>query len=347
MQELTDIDTDTLVAGAETSRVRWADGCVNGTVMELWTIQGGGHIPFVWETEFTERILEWLEGVYWQALEVDTETELPEQSADVEAIEIGGDRPATLLLPADREGPLPLVLSLHGYGSDARGHDWYFRLGERVAQYGFALITPEGTVDADGNRFWNATDACCNFHGSDVDDVAYLQSLVDEARQSIDISRIFAVGYSNGGFMAYRLACDGFPGLTAIASLAGSSWGDEARCDAAPLVSVLQIHGDSDDSILYEGTLEYDSGYPGATEVLARWSERAGCLLDLIEELPRIDLDSWMSGDETTVQRVREGCSGGVTMELWRIEGAGHYPILADDFADRLLDWLLITSSGN
>ena len=61
----------------------------------------------------------------------------------------------------------------------------------RVAR-GFVLVAPDGTLDRTGQRFWNATDACCNFFGDSVDDVAYLHGLVREvaAAYHVDSRRI-------------------------------------------------------------------------------------------------------------------------------------------------------------
>ena len=337
------IDTDTAVDGAETSIVRFAEGCADGTVMELWTIEGGGHIPLVWGTDFTPGILKWLLERYG----VDV---LAEDSASTEVEErtIGGERTAQLLLPAERsDEPMPLVLSLHGYGGDSEGQDWYFGLPARVVEYGFALIVPQGTPDSSGNAFWNATDGCCNFYGSDVDDYRWLSELVAEAREIVEISGVYSVGYSNGGFMSYRVACDGLDGLVAIASLAGSSFGDPERCADASAVSVLQIHGTRDMQIPYEGTLEYEAGYPGAVELVTRWAERAGCDFDSAVALTNVDLEIAIAGAETSVQRVREGCSEGITIELWTIEGGDHFPDFQEDWPDRLLRWLFNESRAN
>lgn len=337
------IDTDTAVEGAETSIVRFTNGCAEGTVMELWTIKGGGHIPLVWGTDFTPGILKWLADRY------DLESVSGESpGASVETHTIGGQRSADLMLPTEPgEEPLPLVLSLHGYGGDAAAQDSYVRLSARVPGYRFALIVPQGTSDSEGHAFWNATDACCNFHGSEVDDYAWLNQLVLAAREIVDVSGVYVVGYSNGGFMAYRLACDGLDGLVAIASLAGSSFGDPGRCADASPVSVLQIHGTDDMQIPYDGTLEYEGGYPGAVELVARWAERAGCDVESAFEPGRLDLDESIDGAETTVRRIGEGCSDGITIELWTIEGADHFPSFQDDWPDRLLRWLFSESRAN
>ncbi len=330
--ELPPINTDTAVAGDETTIKRYQEGCVNRTVMELWTIEGGGHVPLVWDTDFTPGILDWIEDRYEQA---------KVSASEVQERVLGGERTARLQFPPGTEGEaIPLVLSLHGYSGEADAHDWYFGLSERILEYRFALITPQGTADSRGNAFWNATDGCCNFEGSDVDDSAWLRGLVAEAREIVDVSGVYVTGYSNGGFMAYRLACDGLDGLVAIASLAGSSFGDPERCaDAAP-ISILQIHGTADLDIPYDGTLQYVGGYPGAEELVERWAERAGCDLAQSTELPRVDLEDVLEGAETTVRQHREGCSDGITVELWTLEGADHYPFFTDDWPDHLLAWL-------
>ncbi|MYD55218.1 MAG: hypothetical protein F4W96_13075 [Chloroflexi bacterium] len=337
------IDTDAAVEGAETSIVRFANGCAQGTVMELWTIEGGGHIPLVWGTDFTPGILKWLADRY------DLESVSDEAAGSgVETHTIGGERSARLLLPRDRgDEPLPLVLSLHGYQGEAEAHDWYFGLSARILGWDFALITPQGTTDSRGYAFWNATDGCCSFTGSEVDDFAWLNQLVAEAREIVDLSDVYVVGYSNGGFMAYRLACDGLDGLVAIVSLAGSSFGDPERCEGAEPVSVLQIHGSDDLDIPYAGTLEYEGGYPGAVELINRWAERAGCDVASAAVMPNVDLEATIQGAETSVQQVRDGCADGITIELWTIEGADHFPSFRDDWPDRLLAWLFDESRAN
>lgn len=347
-EKLSPIDTDTAVDGAETARHRYAEGCADGVRVELWTIEGGGHIPLVWNTDFTTGILQWLAQVYG------IDVQLLEPSAPiegVETVEIGAERSARLLAPAERgDASIPLVLSLHGYSVEAQFHDWYFGLSERIVQYNFALITPQGTRDEAGNPFWNATGYCCDLYDSGVDDAAWLAELVAEARKEVNVSDVYVVGYSNGGFMAYRLACDGLEGLVAIASLAGSSHGDPADCEGAPPISVLQIHGTEDESIPYDGYRNPDGlewSLPSALDVTARWAERADCDSEAHELLENIDLDQRIDGAETSVRRIREGCTDGITVELWTLEGAGHFPEFQPDWPDRLLIWLLIESRTN
>ena len=263
---------------------------------------------------------------------------------------IGGSRPATLVLPArhDPQKPMPLLLALHGFSGYASMMDEFFGIPSHVNTKGFALILADGTPDDDGNRFWNATDLCCGRTETKPDDVAYLSALVEEAKTFAAIDRTYSMGYSNGGFMSYRLACESLPGLAGIASVAGSSFDDPARCDGATPVAVLQVHGDEDEVIKIDGGSNPDLGpgsHPAASVLVARWATRAGCDMPA-ESLPAIDISLFGGGAETTVTRYRDGCKPGVTVELWTVAGAGHVILIKDDFIDRIMDWLLAQGDG-
>ena len=267
-----------------------------------------------------------------------------EAVADRAPIQLGDDRPATLLLPSEADAPLPLVMLLHGYTMSSDSIDRFFGISARVESDRFALIVPDGTENADGDRFWNATPQCCDFARQQIDDVSYLSLLVAEARNHAEFDRLYLIGYSNGGYMSYRLACEGLTGLTALVSLAGSSFIESDRCLNPAPVSVLQIHGDRDLLVSYESK---PSQPPGAADLVLRWAERASCDTDIVVELDPIDLDGLVSGAETTVQRIHEGCVDGITVELWTMQGVGHVPRLTPAvFAERVLAWLLNDARG-
>ena len=150
-------------------------------------------------------------------------------------------------------GETPLIISLHGFGGDSAYQATYVPLHERVNTDRFALLLPNGSLNAEGNRFWNPTDECCDGGKSGEDDVAYLTELVANAREIKQFGPVYFFGYSNGGFMSHHMACKGLPGLRAVAALAGTSYVEDSSCDGAPPVSVLHIHGTEDSVILYDG----------------------------------------------------------------------------------------------
>src|SRR5581483_1904160 len=130
-------------------------------------------------------------------------------------------RPYNFRVPAgyDATKPTPLVVALHGYADWGAKIDGYFGLGTIVDAAGFLYAYPDGSVEPlSGNRFWNATDACCNLTFLPVDDVAYLDAVLDDisAKYNVDPKRIFVVGHSTGGFMSHRFACDAASRVAAI-----------------------------------------------------------------------------------------------------------------------------------
>lgn len=256
---------------------------------------------------------------------------------------LGGDRPAKVVLPDDYDTSRswPLVILLHGYTATNTIQDAYFGLSRRSTERGFITVLPNGTRDSGGNRFWNATDACCDFGNSGVDDVQYLTDLVGEAKErlAVDESRVYFMGHSNGGFMSYRMACELGSEIAAIASLAGAAFADGQDCTEDGQVGVLQIHGDADATVFYEGGEFFGNPYPGAPDVAERWATRNNCGQPQSGE--PLDLDKGIAGSETDVELWHE-CDGERRVELWTIRNGGHIPSLSDDFTDHVLDFLFV-----
>lgn len=274
--------------------------------------------------------------------EASTTTPAPQETG---SIDLGPpDRRARLVAPDDVTASSPLVVLLHGYTSSATAQDAYLGVTEQAASRGLYVLLPEGTSGDDGKSFWDAAPACCNFTGTPVDDVGYLRSLIAEAieERPIDPARVYVFGHSNGGFMAYRLACELADEVTAVAVLAGSEREDAQDCQPSRAVSVLHLHGDADGLITYSGGRTVVP-FPGAVEVVSRWAARAGCDADPIEG-GRLDLDTGILGEDTVVSAY-EGCADGVDVQLDTIEGGSHIPALDHaKVGTDVLDWLLAHS---
>ena len=261
------------------------------------------------------------------------------------------EEPSVLVVPlAAVDGETPLIVSLHGYGGDSAFQAAYVPFHERVNTYGFALLLPNGIRDAEGNRFWNPTDECCDSAKGGQDDVAYLTELVARAGEVMDFGPVYFFGYSNGGFMAYHIACKGLPGLRAVASLAGTSYVEDSLCDGASPVSVLHVHGTADDVIRFEGDeSKPEPGsdgepafYAGAQDMVTRWSRRAGCNWPgQPQPYATLDLDRNVAGAETRAFRPESSCAEGIEIELWMSVGSSHAPGYGDAFVDALVNWLL------
>ena len=250
------------------------------------------------------------------------------------------DRPYGLKVPAgyDGEHPAPLVVVLHGYTSNGETQANYFGLPALADKAGFLLATPNGTRDLFGNRFWNATDACCDWFRTGVDDVAYIDAVIDEigARHAVDPTRVFVVGHSNGAFMSHRYACDRSGRVAAIVTLAGMQWKDQSQCKPSSPVSVLQVHGRNDATVRYEGgSMPNGASYPGAVETVEDWAQQNGCDGSLAGTGWRFDLDRGVAGDET-VETAYSGCPTGTDVQLWTIEGGSHVPAFNENWAEAI-----------
>jgi polyhydroxybutyrate depolymerase len=278
----------------------------------------------------------------------------PAPASPVADIVVGGDRLVTVHVPPgyDPSRPAPLLILLHGYSSDGKSHDAYFHLGSLAKERGFLYAYPDGTIDSTGNRFWSATDACCDFDRTGVNDVAYLDSLITEveAKLNVDPKRIDIVGHSNGGFMSYRYACAHADRVAAIISLAGATFANPADCAPVAPVAALQIHGTADDTVGFSGGSLTGLGsgrpmasYPGAEATVATWGRYDGCDDTPVATSERVDVDADIGSagqpDEATITRW-SGCRPGGAVELWTIPGGGHAPNLSEAFPKAALDFL-------
>ena len=254
-----------------------------------------------------------------------------------------GDIPLIVPTDYDDQTAVPLLVLLHGYSFTGNRQEDYMKFGELVNSHGFLLAYPDGTQESGGdrNQFWNAGETCCNFMGSDVDDSAYVLSIIQavQSKFNIDPKKIYLVGHSNGGFMSYRAAHDHSDTIAAIASLAGAGLTIDASAPPNP-VHVLQIHGTSDSVIAYEGGDIQGNTYPGAVATVKRWAGFNGCAVEGVD-MGRIDLEKEIAGEETTVTRYSKGCNSGGSSELWTIEEGSHVPVISETFSQHIVEWLL------
>jgi polyhydroxybutyrate depolymerase len=248
---------------------------------------------------------------------------------------IVGERPYKFKVPIgyDQNKATPLVILLHAYAKDGAFQENYFQFGAVADEQTFLYAYPDGTLDPTNERFWASDDACSDVGSMAVDDVAYINAVIDDVstKYSVDPKRIFVVGHSNGAFMSHRLACDASDRIAAIASLAGAVRNDPSKCNPSNQVSVLDVHGDADMDINYNGSATLAGKacpYPSEAQTMATWAAKNGCTGALAPNGLTLDLDTALPGAETS-ESAYAGCPTGIDVELWTIHGASHVPQLA------------------
>ena len=181
---------------------------------------------------------------------------------------------------------------------------------------GFLVVHPEGTLHF-GTPHWNVGGWTL---GSTADDVGFTAALIDSlaAEYTIDLTRIYATGMSNGGFMSFVLACQLSDEIAAIASVTGSMTLETYNeCNPVHPTPIMQIHGTSDDLVPYAGTVWSKS----IDDAIQYWVDYNNCnLIPTIISLPDIE-----PNDGSTVELiVYDGGDNQVTVEHYKVSDGKH-----------------------
>jgi polyhydroxybutyrate depolymerase len=205
----------------------------------------------------------------------------------------------------------------------------------------FLLVIPDGSENPRRERFWNAGPICCDFFNSRVDDENFLLDLVQYASRmhQVNQQRMYLIGHSNGGAMAYRMACKHPELFSAIASLAGIGQYEVSECRRTAPLGVLHIHGTADQEVNYQGGLRYGKPYVGAIELVERWALMNGCDGAVQSSDLTFDLVRNIAGADARVTNWTT-CASGVKTELWTIPEGSHVPALTQSFSSLVYAFL-------
>ncbi len=224
----------------------------------------------------------------------------------------GFDREYSLTIPSEYSGneALPLVLNLHGLGTDGPIQRGYSQFDPVAEANTFFVVYPDGIDEQWDSGF-----------GTGVDDVGFLTNLIDSlaANYNIDMNRVYSTGMSNGGFQSYQLACEISEKIAAIASVTGAYLVTlDLGCNPVHPMPVMEIHGTNDVTVPYTGNFPT---YYGALEGVEQWVMRNNC-----DPTPIItDVPDTNTTDGCTASRYYYGgCDNGADVELYRIDGGGH-----------------------
>jgi polyhydroxybutyrate depolymerase len=235
----------------------------------------------------------------------------------------GVSRTFLVYRPAVLPTAAPLVVMLHGgFGTGAQAERSYHWDAQASTGH-FVVAYPDGL-----DRAWNTGGGCCGVPGrTGAGDIGFITAMVSTIEHAVPVNprRVYATGISNGGIMAYTLACH----TTIFAAIGPDSATELGSCRAPARISVIHIHGTADRNIRYNGGpgggVAHIDG-PAIPALNASWRQIDHCAAPAVKTI----------GVVTTSTA---SCPAGRSVELITIAGAGHqWPgAVPDPLAQRLL----------
>ncbi|MBF6600638.1 MAG: hypothetical protein IVW36_09020 [Dehalococcoidia bacterium] len=178
-----------------------------------------------------------------------------------------------LYVPPGYDGrqALPVVINLHGAGSNAAQQAFYSGFQRKAAQENFITITPDALGTPQAWNFIPLPDG--------ADDVGFIRRALDatEAALCVDPARVYATGISSGAAMSVRLACSLQDRIAAIGIVAALWY--PPGCPMAKAMPVLEFHGTADPLVPFAGGTVANSGLPAPAieDAAAAWARADGC----------------------------------------------------------------------
>ena len=213
----------------------------------------------------------------------------------------------------DSEIDYPLMFVFHGFGGIATQFINTADMRDLAESNNFIVVYPQGLDLAGTGSHWNCSNPSAD-NKSDVDDIGFIENLIDQLILDypvIDSKRIYAAGYSNGGFMSYYLACNSKK-FAAIGSVAGTMLDDSYHsCNANFPTAMINIHGTNDFDVPYDG----NTYYPSIPEVVDWWKN--------FNNTPNEDLLTNQDGSIEQYKYYND--AGDIYVEHIKIIGGDHY----------------------
>jgi polyhydroxybutyrate depolymerase len=248
-----------------------------------------------------------------------------------ETIEVDGvTRTYRTYVPRGLAKNVPLVVVMHGSGEN--GAQMRIETGygfDRAADtHGFAVVYPNA-YEHGGD--WNAcgTVGDVSASGPGIDDVGFLTGVVDKliSEIGIDPGRVFAVGSSRGGFMAFRLALEAPSRFRAVAAVSANvHTPDNFKCKPAQngTSSLMIMNGTEDPLVPFDGgqVSLFGFSYKYGKVMSSRESGQFFADLNHIAGAPATNETNVADG--IRVERVLWRNDYKVEVELVAIHGGGH-----------------------
>lgn len=171
----------------------------------------------------------------------------------------GETREYILHVPETYSGdkPLPLLFNFHGFGGNATAFMNETNMRSLADSEEFILVYPQGTLLGIFPH-WN-TEPNSVGNKSSADDFGFIETLIDQLaiNYQLDLDRIYACGFSNGGMFSYALACHKSNLFAAIGSISGTML--DTDCAPEHPTAIINIHGTNDSVLPYDGNSSFNS----------------------------------------------------------------------------------------
>ncbi len=206
-----------------------------------------------------------------------------------------------LYVPENLDGnsSVPLVINMHGFGdcasnyADAIGN--FYEFNDLAQEESFIVAYPQGAYRPEKeDHYWEPGDS--GLDNIYENDVFFLDELITkiDSEYNIDMNQVYACGYSNGGMMAYSLACNRSTTYAAIGIMSGTML--EEDCEIEEAVPIIIFHGIEDEVLPYNGNLWYQS----VQEVVEFWLDQNDLSTSDISSFTlssgKVDLDEYSNG---------------------------------------------------
>jgi polyhydroxybutyrate depolymerase len=225
----------------------------------------------------------------------------------------GQERTYLLHIPPglDKGHPVSVVLIFHELEASAEDASLLTHFDDIADKNGFIVGYPNGLGGS-----WNAGGCCRYAVEKNIDEIAFVRQILSDLGTiaSLDPKRVYAAGFSNGGMLSYRLACEMSDTFAAIASVSGDLFYNP--CQPQQSVSVIQVHGLADTIVPYnggKGTYLPNVIFPPVEQGITTWVQLDGCTGS-----PQVEKQ------DIITHTVYSSCNAGAAVELYAIEVGRH-----------------------
>ena len=226
------------------------------------------------------------------------------------------EREYIIYLPADYNATneYPVLFNFHGGSGYADDFIYTNDMRPIADTANFIAVYPQGAIDPDGG-----TTSWIHKAPTDHDDIFFIEAIINNLNEEylIDLSRVYACGYSEGAIFSYELGCRLNDKIAAFAAVSGSmladyyrddiyGWGD---CSPVHPTAMMLIPGTNDENphSNYDGFSYYDMPlYMSVNEITTYWSTYNNTENAIVNALPNtntsdgstVERYSWLNGDE-------------------------------------------------